>query len=90
MEDNKKIEEIMKQAFSGPVQLSMADLEKVTGGTLTDEAQSKLLWAINLAKENKLSLETVIGYIPMYFTIYRSSFPDATVEEAEKFIRENW
>ena len=90
MEKNK-IDEIVKAMFNVEDKtLSADDLEKVTGGTISKDAEEKLIWGLGLAKQEGMTMNQVLELVPQYYNIYHILFPDVTIDEAKAYIKANW
>ena len=89
--DFKKGEEWINQLKNGaPQELSMDELEDVSGGVITPEGEAKLRWGLGLAKKQGMTVDDVLALVPQYYDIFHPMFPETTAEEAIDYIKANW
>ena len=88
---NSKAEEIVRRMLSGEVQeLELKDLEGVSGGAITASEESLLVWGIKLAKQNNLSVQDILDFIPQYYDTYHRLYPNVTVEDVTDYLNKHW
>ena len=84
----KSMEELFKEVLeNGMGELSLDDMDKVSGGTMTSSDRATLKSFLKMAKEMNLSLDQVLSYVPQYFPLYTSKYPNVTMDEVIKYIR---
>ena len=87
---NKGEEWIKRVKNGGPQELSLEELESVSGGVITAAGEEKLRWGIGLAKKLDMSMEEVLTVLPQYYDFFHPMFPETTAQEAIDYIKKNW
>ncbi len=75
---------------NGFVDLDPRILDVISGGVITDDQQALLLENLKAIKSMGITEDVVWAQLPAIFDIYKSSYPNITYEDIEKFIKDNW
>lgn len=71
-------------------ELSLNELEGVSGGKITQSVKDQIIAGIKLAKSQGMSLNELLGYIPTYWSLLGAAHPETTQAEVTAFIKNNW
>lgn len=88
--ENQDYSKIFETMAGCTGELSVDQLNCVSGGVITKEGEAKLISGLKLAKMTGVSMEKVLELLPTYYNLLHSQFPETTLKEVEKYIRKNW
>ena len=75
---------------NGFVNLDPKILDVISGGVISPDEEDQLKSNLAMIKSMGISLDMVWAQLPTFFEMYKSSYPNITIEEVEEFIRKNW
>jgi len=65
-------------------------LDAISGGVITPDEEEELKTNLAKIKSMGISQDMVWAQLPTFFEMYKSSYPNITIEEIEDFIKKNW
>ena len=72
------------------MELSDDELEKVSGGVMTDNEKKLLMFALIEGKREGLSKDDIMDMVEQYFPQYSPQFPNVEKKDVTDYIEENW
>ncbi len=72
------------------MELSDDELEKVSGGVMTDNEKKLLMFALIEGKRKGLSKDDIMDMVEQYFPQYSPQFPNVEKKDVTDYIKENW
>lgn len=75
---------------NGFVDLDPKILDAISGGVITEDEQSQLRSSLAQIKGMGISLDTIWAQLPVFFDMYKNTYPNITYQEVEDFIKANW
>ena len=71
-------------------ELTSEQLDEVTGGVITSAQAGLLNPVLKNAKASGKTMDEVIALIPGYYQQMHMIYPNVTIDDVEKYVREVW